>query len=225
MVLSVPFCGVFLSSKLGADVLRSGISLPSNMYEPLSILQRQAEMIEHSCVLNEAAKCVDGVEQLAYVCAFAVSGYSSTQRFKPNFNPMLGETYEYVDKRSNARFFAEQVSHHPPVSAFISENEQWKFWQNSSPTTKFLGNSIDLNTHGNSYISFTDSKNQFFYTNPCTRIQNVIFGTMRMEHYGELNIRNLNGSIQALVTFSKSGYFQGTQFHVEGYITDQKKNI
>jgi len=194
------------------------------MYEPLSILQRQAEMIEHSYVLNEAAKCVDGVEQLAYVCAFAVSGYSSTQRFKPNFNPMLGETYEYVDKRSTARFFAEQVSHHPPVSAFISENEHWKFWQNSSPTTKFLGNSIDINTHGNSYISFTDSKNQFFYTNPCTRIQNVIFGSMRMEHYGELNIRNLNGSVQALVNFSKSGYFQGTLYQVEGYITDQKKN-
>jgi hypothetical protein len=52
------------------------------MYEPLSILQRQAEMIEHAYILNEAAKCVDSIEQLAYVCAFAVSGYSSTQRYK-----------------------------------------------------------------------------------------------------------------------------------------------
>jgi hypothetical protein len=214
----------FLSSKLGADVLRSGISLPSYMYEPLSILQRQAEMIEHAYVLNEAAKCGDGVEQLAYVCAFAVSGYSSTQRFKPSFNPLLGETFEYVDKRSNTKFFAEQVSHHPPVSAFHCENEQWKFWQNSSPTTKFLGNSLDLNTHGNSYISFRESKNQFFYTNPSTRVQSVIFGSIRIEHYGELNIRNLNGSAQALIVFTKSGYFQGTQYQVEGFIYDENKN-
>jgi len=214
----------FLSSKLGSDVLRAGISLPSYMYEPLSILQRQAEMIEHANILNEAAKCVDNIEQLAYVCAFAVSGYSSTQRYKPNFNPLLGETFEYVDKRSNTKFLVEQVSHHPPISAFHSENDQWKFWQNSSPTTKFLGNSLDLNTHGNSYISFHGSQNQFFYTNPSTRIQNIIFGTMRMEHYGELNIRNLNGSASAIITFTRSGYFQGTQYQVEGFIYDKNKN-
>jgi len=214
----------FLSTNLGADVLRSGISLPSYMYEPLSILQRQAEMIEHSYVLNNAAKCKDSIEQLAYVCAFAVSGYSATQRYKPAFNPLLGETFEFIEKRSNTRFIAEQVSHHPPISAFHSENEAWKFWQNSSPATKFLGNSIDLITHGNSYISFHESKNQFFYTNPSTRVHNVIFGTMRIEHYGALNIRNLNGSAHALVIFSKSGYFQGTQYQVEGFIYDQYKN-
>jgi len=153
-----------------------------------------------------------------------VSGYSSTERFKPTFNPLLGETFEYVDKRSNTRFFGEQVSHHPPISAFHCENENWKFWQNSSPTTKFLGNSIDLDTHGNSYISFHDSKNQFFYTNPCTRAQNIIFGSIRIEHYGELNIRNLNGSSQALIIFTNSGYFQGTQYQVEGFIYDENKN-
>jgi hypothetical protein len=45
-----------------------------------------------------------------------------------------------------------------------------------------------------------------------------------MEHYGELNIRNTNGSAQALIVFSKSGYFQGTQYQVEGFIYDDKKN-
>jgi hypothetical protein len=214
----------FLSTKLGADVLRSGISLPSYMYEPLSILQRQAEMIEHAYVLNNGAKTKDSIEQLAFVCAFAVSGYSATQRYKPAFNPLLGETFELIEKRSNTRFITEQVSHHPPISACHSENEAWKFWQNSSPTTKFLGNSIDLITHGNSYVSFQNTKNQFFYTNPSTRVHNIIFGTMRIEHFGELNIRNLNGSAYALINFSKSGYFQGTQYHVEGFIYDQDKN-
>jgi len=136
----------------------------------------------------------------------------------------LGETFEFLEKRSDTRFIAEQVSHHPPISAFLSENKHWKFWQNASPTTKFLGNSIDIITHGNSYISFNDSKNQFFYTNPSTRVQNLIFGTMRIEHYGDLHIRNLNGSAHALIIFSKSGYFQGTQYQVEGFIYDQEKN-
>jgi hypothetical protein len=47
---------------------------------------------------------------------------------------------------------------------------------------------------------------------------------MRIEHYGELHIRNLNGSDYALINFSKSRYFQGTQYQVEGFIYGQDKN-
>jgi len=34
---------------------------------------------------------------------------------------MLGETYEFVD--TTWRFFGEQVSHHPPISAFCFEGK------------------------------------------------------------------------------------------------------
>lgn len=40
-------------------------------------------------------------------------------RTKKPFNPMLGETYELVTK--DFRYFSEQVSHHPPISAFVQE--------------------------------------------------------------------------------------------------------
>lgn len=42
-------------------------------------------------------------------------------RFKKPFNPILGETYEFVSK--DFRFVAEQVSHHPPITAFQFEGE------------------------------------------------------------------------------------------------------
>jgi len=210
-----------LSSKLGTDVLVSGISLPSWLYEPLTILQRQAEMIEHALVLNEAAKCDDPFERFAYVCAFAVSGYSATQRYKPNFNPILGETFEFVDQKNGTKFFAEQVTHHPPMSALQAENKAgWKFWQNSCATTKFLGNSIDVDTHGHSHVFFEDTQDHFFYTNPQTRVHNVILGTMWIEHFGVLAFRNLNGSTSAVINFTKSSLWQGTNYKISGYIFD-----
>lgn len=43
------------------------------------------------------------------------------QRLKKPFNPILGETFEYVTDKF--RFFSEQVSHHPPVTAFDVELE------------------------------------------------------------------------------------------------------
>lgn len=122
-----------IGKQLGSDVLRIGgtalksqsnplVSLPSWMYEPLSSLQRHTEMLEYSEILDRAAKTTDPVERMALVAAFAVTAYSATpvrlsMLFKhssltskgPTFNPILGETYEYIDKKTNMKFFAEQV--------------------------------------------------------------------------------------------------------------------
>lgn len=45
------------------------------------------------------------------------------KRMKKPFNSILGETYEYVGDRF--RFFGEQVSHHPPVSAYHFEGKNY----------------------------------------------------------------------------------------------------
>ena len=39
---------------------------------------------------------------------------------------------------------ARQVSHHPPIAAAHAENERWVYDIVSAPTTKFLGNSVDI---------------------------------------------------------------------------------
>jgi len=211
-----------LSSKLGGDVLSNGISLPSWFYEPLSMLQRQAEMIEYSQLLTSAAKTESTLERMVHVAAFAVSGYSGTQRFKTCFNPLLGESFEYIDPRNGARFLAEQVSHHPPKSALHAESKAedapWVFWQNSGPKTKFLGNALDLITHGHSYLHFPATGERYFYTNPATRVHNIIIGTMWIEHYGKLEITEMNSGRTCVIIFRKSLLFQGTQYDVSGFI-------
>lgn len=67
-----------LSSKMGSDVFSSGISLPAWMYEPLTILQRSGEVMEHNYLLNEAAKLQDPLSRMAFVAAFGISAYSTT---------------------------------------------------------------------------------------------------------------------------------------------------
>jgi hypothetical protein len=37
-----------------------------------------------------------------------------------------------------------QVSHHPPIAAAHAENAAWVYDIVSAPTTKFLGNSVDI---------------------------------------------------------------------------------
>lgn len=61
---------------IGKDLTK--IPMPVNFSEPLSMLQRLAEDFEYSEILDQAAKCSDACEQLAYVAAFTVSSYATT---------------------------------------------------------------------------------------------------------------------------------------------------
>ena len=57
--------------------------------------------------------------------AFVIGGLRrQTSTLKP-FNPILGETYQ-GQYSSGLRVFAEQISHHPPVSSWQVEDAEGK---------------------------------------------------------------------------------------------------
>jgi len=96
------------------------ISLPLILCEPLNILQRCGEMMEDFKILENMMKTNDNESalRLAMCAVFEIAQFGRNKhRFKKPFNPILGETYEFVT--NNSRFIAEQVSHHPPVTAFL----------------------------------------------------------------------------------------------------------
>lgn len=116
---------------IGKDMTK--MTLPVSFNEPTSLLQRVAEDMEYSDLLDIAADRKDSLERLLYVAAFAISEYASTVgRIAKPFNPLLGETYEYCRPDKGYRFFVEQVSHHPPIGAAWAESAKWEYWVRSS---------------------------------------------------------------------------------------------
>ncbi|VDP87777.1 unnamed protein product [Echinostoma caproni] len=83
-----------------------------NFNEPISFLQRAAEDLTYSYLLDQASQVTDPAEQMALVAAFSVSCYASTAiRTGKPFNPLLGETYE-MDRSNDSycwRLIAEQM--------------------------------------------------------------------------------------------------------------------
>ena len=101
-----------LKNNIGKDL--SKIALPVFFNEPLSMLQRLCEEMEYSTLLDIASQQENSLHRIQFVGAFAMSNYSSTLgRTSKPFNPLLGETYEYVRKDRGFRYISEQVSHHP----------------------------------------------------------------------------------------------------------------
>ena len=61
--------------------------------------------------VDAAAADQDPTKRIAYVAAFAMSNYSSTVgRIAKPFNPMLGETFEYVRLDKHYRYMSEQCA-------------------------------------------------------------------------------------------------------------------
>lgn len=88
-----------------------------------------AEDLEYTDLLDVAADQTDSMERLVYVAAYAASEYASTiGRVAKPFNPLLGETFEYVRPDKGYRFFVEQVSHHPPIGVALAESPKWDYW-------------------------------------------------------------------------------------------------
>jgi len=106
-----------LGKLFGQDLTK--ISLPVILSEPLSSLQKACESTnvqEH--MMQTAAKTPDSMHRLGLCFGHFLSQlHMGKERTKKPFNPMLGETYELVTP--DFRFISEQVSHHPPVSAFF----------------------------------------------------------------------------------------------------------
>lgn len=169
-----------------------------NFSEPISMLQKLAEDLEYSELLDQAALCDDPCTQLVYVAAFSVSAYSTTAfRTGKPFNPMLGETYELDSPEElGFKFIAEQVSHHPPKAAIHAESSKkyhhggWSYWQDVMPSSKFRGNYLTLTPIGTCHLLFHDSGNHYAWNKVTITVNNIILGKLWFDQSGVSDIVN-----------------------------------
>uniref|UniRef100_A0A8B9EFL1 Oxysterol-binding protein n=1 Tax=Anser cygnoides TaxID=8845 RepID=A0A8B9EFL1_ANSCY len=171
----------------------SKITMPIVFNEPLSFLQRITEYMEHIYLINKACSHADPLERMQAVAAFAVSAVASQwERTGKPFNPLLGETYELTREDLGFRFISEQVSHHPPISAFYSEglNKDFIFHGSIYPKLKFWGKSIEAEPRGTITLELLKHNEAYTWTNPTCCVHNVIIGKLWLEQYGTVEIVN-----------------------------------
>jgi len=212
-----------LTNAVGFDV--STITVPVNVNEPESFLMRLCEQLQYSELLDKAAACDDSLERLTYVSTFAISCYSVAERTGKPFNPILGETYEYVDdKRDGFKFLAEQVSHHPPIGACHCENNNWIFWEAQCLKSKFTGNSLDCSVVGSNNVLIKSTGEHFKWEAVRTCVHNIIFGTLWLDHYGETIVLNKKTGDKAIINFKPYGWFGKGWHEISGELFDAQGN-
>uniref|UniRef100_A0A8C6J8Y7 Oxysterol-binding protein n=1 Tax=Melopsittacus undulatus TaxID=13146 RepID=A0A8C6J8Y7_MELUD len=215
-----------LRNNIGKDL--SKVSMPVELNEPLNTLQHLCEELEYSELLDKAAETDDPYERMVLIAAFAASGYASTYfraGSKP-FNPVLGETYECIREDKGFRFFSEQVSHHPPISACHCESKNFVFWQDIRWKNKFWGKSMEILPVGTLNVTLPKYGDYYVWNKVTTCIHNILSGRRWIEHYGEITIRNTKSSICICkLTFVKVNYWNSNVNEVQGVVIDQEGKV
>lgn len=214
-----------LSSAIGVDITR--ITIPVSYNEPTSFIMRIAEATLHNYLLKIADQVYAQDKDLAllYVSAYALSSFAvCAQRVSKPFNPLLGETFEYVDEERGVKFFTEQVSHHPPICAATLESEHFLMEVFHQVQTKFTGNAVDAEPLSRTRITLKSSGAQYTYGGISSTCHCVLVGRMWLDVYGDIKIEELGSTRVCNLSCTKCGWFSRGWHEVNGQVVDADGN-
>lgn len=214
----------FVRKNVGKDL--STISMPVSANEPTSLLQRVAEQLEYSQLLDTAAALKNPAQRLLHVTAFAISQFSinraKERAIRKPFNPMLGETFELLrtehEHPGGLRLLVEKVSHRPVRMAIQADSAGWSLSQSPAPSQKFWGKSAELITEGRVRIvlHLLDGSDELYSWNVATAfLRNIVMGEKYVEPVGGMSVTNESSGARAAIEFKTKGMFGGRSEDVE----------
>jgi hypothetical protein len=148
---------------------------------------------------------------------------SNWERIGKPFNPLLGETYELIREDLGFRIVSEQVSHHPPVSAFHAESSDYTFHGAIHPKLKFWGKSVEVTPKGIVTLELLKYGEVYTWQNVNCCVHNIIVGKLWIELYGSMEVVNHKTKHKAVLNFKPCGWFGKDLHKVEGHIYNANK--
>ncbi|XP_044871407.1 oxysterol-binding protein-related protein 5 isoform X1 [Mauremys mutica] len=199
----------------GMDLSR--VVLPTFILEPRSFLNKLSDYYYHADLLSQAALEEDPYSRIKQVLRWYLSGfYKKPKGIKKPYNPILGETFRccwfHPQTNSHTFYIAEQVSHHPPVSAFHVSNRKDGFCISGSilAKSKFYGNSLSALLDGKAKLTFLNRDEDYIITMPYAHCKGILYGTMTMELGGKVTIECERSNHRAELEFKLKPFFGGS---------------
>ncbi|KAI0726030.1 Oxysterol-binding protein [Fomitopsis betulina] len=215
-----------LISQLRVGMDLSKVTFPTFVLEPRSMLERITDFMSHPDLVFGAEQEEDPEERFIRVLQYYLAGWHIKPKgVKKPYNPVLGEffrcRYDYPDG-SQGFYIAEQVSHHPPVSAFyyVTPVNKVCIVGELRPKSKFLGNSVSTQMDGENRVYLMDrpSDGPYVISMPNMYARGILWGKMILELGDMCTARNDRNGCTAEIQFKTKGYFSGTYNAIQGRV-------
>eukprot|EP00727_Mastigamoeba_balamuthi_P005642 m51a1_g1698 putative C-tail anchored protein, PH and oxysterol-binding protein domain (1024) ;mRNA; f:483968-488325 len=228
--------GLMKQLRPGIDLSR--VTLPTHILEPRSFLEKTTDYFAHIELLSQAVRQKDPMSRLLGITKWYMSGYYIMPKTpKKPYNPILGETFrcmwdhgslpEDPTVRSRSYLVCEQVSHHPPVSAFFACNraDGWVINGSILFKSKFWGTSAGclLNGYSTLYLPYVDE--EYTFTLPSAVAKGFIVGPLTMELFDTVVIECKKTECCATLEFKTKPLLGGDYNHVSGTVTQGRATL
>ena len=171
---------------------------PAPVYfnEPLSMCQKQCEKFYYLDLLTKASNENNKSLQLGFISAFIIGELFLYigRNLKP-FNPIIGETFEYFDNKKKFRYYSEQISHSPQITAFVGETTDFALYGDTENSTSFkiLKGAIELEFKNKIHLILKKCNNaHFIYNRPTLIVKGFVKPPLHNDFSGTTVIENIN---------------------------------
>uniref|UniRef100_A0A183BSL3 Oxysterol-binding protein n=1 Tax=Globodera pallida TaxID=36090 RepID=A0A183BSL3_GLOPA len=226
---------------VGMDLTK--VTLPTFILERRSLLEMYADFFAHPddfvSAVNEDSAEIRFLAVLKYYLNSFFPARKSGVAKKP-YNPILGETFRcrwtlpdttpsttsrtkggpFPGSATNqVTFIAEQVSHHPPISAFYVEHPEAGVSCTTHIYTKssFLGLSIGVQMIGKATVRIHKNNETYTATFP-NGYGRAIMATPWFELSGKVELRCEQTGYRAEIEFQAKPFFRGKAHQIHGQI-------
>ncbi|KAJ7353619.1 hypothetical protein DFH08DRAFT_857338 [Mycena albidolilacea] len=226
----------FLKSIASMSGDLSSLTAPPFILSPISLTEYPAYWCERPELFAAIADGKTSEERALAVLKWFIStlkGQYTTRNEsagseKKPLNPALGELfYGYwpdQDGRGKTTLLTEQVSHHPPITAYVIENEKkgLKLVGHNAQKTSFSTGSIIVKQIGHAVLTVklpAGGEEQYLLTLPRLRIDGLWYGAPYIELSEQSYI--VGGGFVGVIEYKGKGYFSGKSHSFKATLTPQ----
>ncbi|KAF9445032.1 oxysterol binding protein [Macrolepiota fuliginosa MF-IS2] len=197
----------------------SSLTAPPFILSPTSLTEFPAYWCERPDLFAAIADAKDNEARAVAILRWFISTlkdqYTSRNESmgseKKPLNPVLGELFyghwPDVNGRGRTNILVEQVSHHPPITAYVIENKTKgvKLVGHNAQKTSFTSGSIIVRQIGHAIL--TVGNQEYLITLPKLRIDGLWYGSPYIELTDTSYI--IGGGFISTIEYKGKGYFTG----------------
>ncbi|KAE9418547.1 hypothetical protein Angca_007525, partial [Angiostrongylus cantonensis] len=230
---------VHLLSQVSIGMDLTKVTLPTFILERRSLLEMYADFFAHPDAFIVTVDLETPQDRFVSVVKYYLNAFYAARKSgvaKKPYNPILGETFRCRynvpglphtgvktetgpfpgSDENQLTFIAEQVSHHPPVSAFYAEHPGKRISFNAHIYTKssFLGLSIGVANIGSGTVTLHDHGEKYTVTFP-SGYGRSIMSTPWVELGGKVKITCEKTGYYADIDFLTKPFFGGKPHRIQ----------
>ncbi|KAI9798180.1 MAG: Oxysterol binding protein [Piccolia ochrophora] len=216
----------------------SSLTAPPFILSSTSLVEYSSYWAEHPSLLVAPTKEPDPAKRALLVLKWFLSTlkqqYSSRSEKlgseKKPLNPFLGELFlgKWEDDAGTTHLVSEQVSHHPPVTAYCIWNDKHGIrLQGYNGQKASFSRTIHVKQVGHALLHLTEPANEdYLITLPALHIEGLIYGSPFVELNKNTYITSSSG-YTAKIDYSGKGWLSGKKnsFAATLYPTGKEKEV